>query len=118
MAVDPEDVVQTSNDVKLPASEIHPCWHWVSVAGCISVIALFEIVSLKAGMRGLGILTVIGSGVLMARRRIPYGWEGKAPSGHITGFSAWMVCLLLGALGVAMVTQPGMMLVLFGWAKQ
>lgn len=101
--------------VKLPLPEKYSRWRTVSFAAFAVMAFLFLFVSSRAGMRGLGVVMLIGSGAQIAARRIPYGWEGKEPSGYITGFPALLVSLLMGTLGMAMIFQPALMLTLFGW---
>ncbi|BBL70080.1 hypothetical protein MoryE10_06860 [Methylogaea oryzae] len=69
-------------------------------------------------MRGAGLLMLVGAGVQLATRRIPYGWEGLDPAGYITGVPAVVLSLLMGLAGAAMLAQPELMLVLFGWDNQ
>ena len=94
---------------KLSASRI------ASFCAFAAVVALFMLVSSKAGMRGLGVSMLIGAGVQAFTRRIPYGIEGREPSGYITGSAAVLLSLLMGLVGVAMVAQPDLVLALFGW---
>lgn len=101
--------------VNLPPSERLTSWRLVGFAGFAAVVALFLLVSSKAGIRGVGALLLVGAAVQLATRRIPYGWEGREPSGHITGFPAVLLSLLMGAAGIAMLVRPDLMLMLFGW---
>ncbi len=80
------------------------------------VVVLFSFVSTKAGMQGMGVLMLAGAGAQLATRRIPYGWEGREPSGHITGVPAVILSLLMGSIGIAMLARPELMLVLLGWS--
>ena len=102
--------------MKLPPPERLSRWRIASFAAFAVVVGLFVFVSSKAGMQGMGVLTLAGSGVQLATRRIPYGWERREPSGHITGVPAVVLSLLLGVLGMAMLLRPELMLVLFGWS--
>ena len=102
--------------MKLPPRERLTLWRVASIVAFALVVVLFMFVSSKAGMRGMGALTLVGAGVQLATRRIPYGWEGREPSGHITGVPAIVLSLLMGAVGVAMLARPDLMLVLFGWS--
>ena len=94
-----------------------PINRWSILGFCCfaAVICLFTLVSPVAGMRGLGIVTIGSALGGIVSRRIPYGWEGREPSGQITGGLAVALSLLFGCLGVAMLTRPKLMLVLFGW---
>jgi hypothetical protein len=83
------------------------------VAGTSSLavaVALFIFVSSRAGMRWLGIVMLVGGIVQTIQRRIAYGWEGRPPSGYITGVPAVIVGVLWCALGVAMLAQPDFIL--------
>ncbi|WP_332852238.1 hypothetical protein [Duganella sp. S19_KUP01_CR8] len=102
--------------VKSPFPEKYSRWRTVSFAAFAVMVALFLFVSSKAGIRALGVMMLIGAGVQIAARRIPYGLEGKEPSGYITGFPALLVSLLIGTIGIAMIVQPELMLALFEWA--
>jgi hypothetical protein len=101
--------------MKLPPPERLSLWRIASFVAFAVVVGLFVLVSSKAGMRGMGLLTLAASGVQLATRRIPYGWEGREPTGHITGVPAVVLSLLLGGLGMAMLVRPELMLVLLGW---
>ena len=104
--------------MQIPPSENSTVWRiagWVSFA---VTVALFTFVSSRAGMRWLGIVMLVGAAVQITQRRIVYGWEGRAPSGYITGVPAVLLGLLLGALGLAMLAKPEFMLILFGWDRQ
>jgi hypothetical protein len=102
--------------MKLPPSERLSRWRIAGFAAFAVVVALFVFVNSKAGMQGMGVLTLAGAGVQLATRRIPYGWEGREPSGHITGVPAVVLSLLMGILGIAMLARPQLMLALFGWS--
>lgn len=69
-------------------------------------------------MRGAGVVMLAVAGRHLVIRRIPYGWEGREPSGYITGVPAIVVGMLMGAVGFAMLAQPELMLVLFGWSEK
>lgn len=104
--------------MRIPPPESSSVWRiagWVSFA---VTAALFMFVSSRAGMRWLGVVMLVGAAVQIIQRRIAYGWEGRAPSGYITGTPAVLLGLLLGALGLAMLAKPDFMLVLFGWEGQ
>lgn len=102
--------------MKLPAPERLSRWRIASFSAFAVVVALFVFVSTKVGMQGMGVLMLAGAGIQLATRRIPYGWEGREPSGHITGVPAVVLSLLLGIVGTAMLARPELMLVLFAWS--
>ncbi|WP_417071017.1 hypothetical protein [Niveibacterium terrae] len=104
--------MQNSSPEKLSIRRI------VGWASFVVTIVLFAFVSSRAGMRWLGAATLAGAVVQLYRRRIAYGWEGQEPSGYITGIPAILFGLLLGALGLAMLGQPDIVLALFGWDNQ
>ena len=60
------------------------------------VVALFTFVSDKAGMRGLGFTLLMGAALGQRKGRFSYGLEGRPPSGHITGWLATALWVLLG----------------------
>jgi len=92
-------------------------WSILGLCGFVAIVCLFTLVSAVAGMRGLGVIA-IGSAVGgIVSRRIPYGWEGRDPSGHITGGVAVALSVLFGCLGIAMLVRPQLMLILFGWSE-
>lgn len=81
-------------------------------------VALFLLVGSRAGMRWMGVVTLAGAVVQIVQRRIAYGWEGREPSGYITGIPAVVLGVLLGALGAAMLVRTDFMLAVFGWDKR
>jgi hypothetical protein len=103
--------------VQSPPPDTQSHWRSAGLVTLVMVVALFSFVSFQAGMRGLGASMIIAAGVQITVRRIPYGWKGKEPSGYITGSSAVLICLLLGAIGMAMIVRPEFMLTLFGWTE-
>ncbi len=97
-----------------------PINRWSILGFCClaAIVCLFTFVDPVAGMRGLGVATIGSALGGIVSRRIPYGWEGREPSGHITGGLAVALSLLLGGLGLAMLVRPRLMLILFGWSEQ
>jgi hypothetical protein len=104
--------------MKLPPTEHLSRWRLAGFCAFIVVVALFQLVSSKAGMMGVGIMMLAGAVFQLVTRRIPYGWEGLEPSGYITGVPAILLSLFMFAAGLAMLLQPEFMLVLFGWANK
>ena len=102
--------------MKLPPPEQMSRWRIASFAAFAVVVALFVLASSKAGMQGMGVLTLAGACVQLATCRIYYGWKGREPSGHITGVPAVVLSLLMGIIGIAMLACPQLMLALFGWS--
>jgi hypothetical protein len=106
------------DDMKLQPPEKLSASRIASFCAFAVVVALFMFVSPKAGMRGLGVSMLVGDGVQAVTGRIPYGIEGREPSGYISGPAAVLLSLLMGLVGVAMIAQPELMLALFGWAAE
>jgi hypothetical protein len=79
------------------------------VVGGIFVIAIAIAFALDRlwGWRLIGIAEAAWGAWMVATRRIPYGVEGEAPVGYITGGLALMVGLAAIALGVAFIFAPG-----------
>jgi hypothetical protein len=103
--------------MNIPRPEQLSLWRVASFVAFAVVVALFLLVSSKAGMRGAGVVMLVVSEIHLVTRRIPYGWEGREPSGYITGVPAVMVGMLTGAVGAAMLAYPELMLALFGWSN-
>ena len=104
--------------MKLPPTERFSRWRVAGFGAFVVVVALFQLVSYKAGMMGVGIMMLAGGVFQLVTRRIPYGWEGLEPSGYITGVPAVLLSLLMCVAGFAMLLQPEFMLVLFGWVNK
>jgi uncharacterized membrane protein YfcA len=104
--------------MQIPPPEKSSAWRIAGMASFAIGVALFLLVSSRAGMRWMGVVTLVGAVVQIVQRRIAYGWEGREPSGYITGIPAVVLGVLLGALGVAMLVQTDLMLAVFGWDKQ
>jgi hypothetical protein len=82
----------------------------------IVVVALFLFVSAKAGTRAVGIFMIISAVLQMRKGRIAYGWEGRPPSGYITGFISTVLNVVFVAIGLAMVVWPELAMGILGWA--
>lgn len=105
-------------EMKIPPPENSFVWRTVGWASFAVTVALFMFVSSRAGIRWLGVVMLVGAAIQIIQGRIGYGWEGREPSGYITGVPAVLLGLLLGALGLAMLAEPEFMLGLFGWDRQ
>jgi hypothetical protein len=101
--------------MKLPPKEPLSHGRVASSVAFIVVVALFQLVSPRAGMMGIGVMMLTGAEYQMVTGRIPYGWQGRESSGYITGVPAVLLSLLMCAAGLVMLLQPEFMLVLFGW---
>jgi hypothetical protein len=99
----------------MPPVEASNKWRIAQILSVVAVGAVFIWGGGRQGMRGLGILMLVGMCSQLRTRRIPYGWEGREPSGYVTGLPAVLIALLYGAAGVLMLAQPDFMLYLFGW---
>jgi uncharacterized membrane protein YfcA len=103
---------------KVPPPERLSAWRVIGWASFAIGVALFLFIGSRAGMRWFGVVTLAAGAVQVVQRRIAYGWEGREPSGYITGVPAVLLGLLIGALGLAMLAKPDFMLVLLGWNDQ
>lgn len=90
-------------------------WKFIRLAQFVAIVALFLFAGPIAGIRGVGVSTVVWAGAYLLTRRIPYGWEGQESSGYVTGFPAVLICLVMFAAGVAMLVEPDLMLEVLGW---
>jgi hypothetical protein len=79
------------------------------------VVGLFLFVSTKAGTRGVGVCMLGGALIQLREGRIAYGWEGRPPSGHISGWPAKLVSVVFGALGLAVLIWPDVAMGVLGW---
>ena len=86
---------------------------------CFAVVAgLFMFVSAVAGTRAAGVAMLAGAVLQQVRGRIPYGWEGREPSGFLTGGTAKVVNLIMAAIGVALAIWPRAAMNIFGWSNE
>ena len=77
-------------------------WEWLLF--CAILLAFW--IDQELGFRFLG-LVVVGYGiVIIVTRRVPYGIEGHAPSGYITGGFAVVIGVLQIALGIVLLAAP------------
>ena len=90
-------------------------WKFIEIAQFIAIVALFLFVGPKAGIRAVGVSLLVWAAAYLLTRRIPYGWEGQEPSGHVTGFAAVLISLVMCAAGAAMLVGPDFMLEVLGW---
>lgn len=91
-------------------------WQALSWLGFLLVGAAFISGSPVAGMRVMGLLTLGHAIGCVVVGKVPYGWEGREPSGYITGFPLILFSVFMGAVALAMLVRPHLMLALFGWA--
>ncbi|MBK1679659.1 hypothetical protein CKO20_04630 [Rhodocyclus tenuis] len=101
--------------IQTPPPEKSSAWRIVGWVSFAVAVALFMFANSLSGMRWLGVVTLVGAAIQIIQQRITYGWEGREPSGYITGIPAVLLGLVLGALGLAMLARPELMLALFGW---
>jgi hypothetical protein len=65
----------------------------------IAIALINDRLSIAAWLLGLG--TIGGAIALFVKPRLPYGWEGRAPSGYIEGTPARIVAIIFGLMGIA-----------------
>jgi hypothetical protein len=87
-------------------------------AAFLVIVSLFMFVSTKAGTRGVGVCVIVGALIQQISGRIEYGWEGRPPSGYITGWAAAVLNLVFGILGLAMVIWPDIAMGILSWDKK
>lgn len=87
-------------------------------AAFLVVVLLFLFVSTKAGTRGVGVYMMVGALIQQFSGRIEYGWEGRPPSGYITGWTALVLNLIFGMCGLATVIWPDIAMGILGWDKK
>jgi hypothetical protein len=90
----------------------------VGMLAFLAVVALFILVSAKAGTRAVGACMVAGALIQHREGRIAFGWEGQPPSGYITGWLARLLSLIFGALGLAVSIWPEVAMAILGWDRQ
>jgi len=69
----------------------------ISAAVFVFLIAAF-FYDRTLGWRALGIAEVAFGFWVIRKRRVAYGWDGRPPSGHLSG----PVALLIGALAIGL----------------
>lgn len=74
------------------------------------IVGLFIFVSNRAGIRATGVSLLVTSAYQLQSDGIPYGWEGREPSGYIRGIWKLVCCALLAALGIALLAAPDVVL--------
>ncbi len=90
-------------------------WRVGKYIGVAGVVAAFAFAGEAAGARAIGLLVIAQAYVFLSARRIPFSWEGKEPSGYITGPWVQVLAVLLGGLGAAFVAKPALLLALLGF---
>ena len=92
--------------MELPPPEPWTKWSYVQLA----LVALIVIVTITyghaAGIRLAGLYGLAHTAVYLWQRKIPYGWQGRRASGHLTGGAAIVVGLMLAAISATMVAFP------------
>jgi len=81
------------------------------------VVALFVFVGNKAGARAVRGVMIFGAVWQQLKGRIPYGWEGRKPSGFLTGGLATVVNLILAALGFFVLVWPAVAMDVLCWSS-
>jgi len=67
--------------------------------GFIAVVALFLGFGQSVGWRAVGVLQLVFSVLILRRREVPVGWEGREPAFHIRGL--WALLAGVVSLGLA-----------------
>jgi len=67
--------------------------------------------------RALGVVVALGGAYNLRRGSIPYGIEGRAPSGHITGLAAKILSAAIITLGLLVAVKATEAACLLGWAQ-
>jgi hypothetical protein len=81
---------------------------WVTVAWVVAIAAValtYTFIGREAGLRALGGAMIAGAGLQQWLGAIPYGWEGREPSGHLTGWGLTAFNLAFGLTGLAMLVS-------------
>jgi hypothetical protein len=98
------------------AEQQEPSWWRVGkYIGFALVVAAFAMGGERVGGRAVGLFIVLQAYILLQTKRLPYGWEGQDPSGHITGPVVQVLAVLWGGLGAAFIARPTFMLGLLGF---
>ena len=87
---------------------------WALFAALVIVFLVFGPVAL---LRVLGVVLAAGGIYSFLQGSIPYGIEGRPPSGYISGTSARLVSLAILALGVLLVAAAPEAACITGWAQ-
>jgi hypothetical protein len=88
-----------------------PSW-WL---GAAFVALAYLALGAHAAVRAGGLLIMLYAYAEFLKARIPYGWEGREPSGYLEGTAAKVVAALFGLVGLAAAIAPDFMLVVVGW---
>lgn len=70
------------------------------------VTAALFFVSSIAATRALGVFIVLLALVQYRQGRIAYGWEGRPPSGYLTGMPVTVVSAIFAVAGLALIVWP------------
>lgn len=90
----------------------------IELGAFLVVVALFLFVSTKAGTRAVGTCMLASALVQQWKGEIAYGWEGRPPSGYITGWPATLLNLILGLLGIAVIIWPEVAMSILEWIEK
>ncbi len=94
--------------------------NWEKIIGYF-VFALLVLVFFAFGAvaltRAVGIALIGTSVYWFVQGNIPYGIEGREPSGYFAGAAARLISIASALLGVALVVAAPKAACLFGWAQ-
>jgi len=88
-------------------------WTVVQFPVFVAIVIVWLNVSAELALRMIGVVAVASGAVQMWHRKIAYGWEGREPSGYITGIPAFVISAVLVAVGVLLVVAPQFAMPLF-----
>jgi hypothetical protein len=72
----------------------------------IAVAVLFAYGREILAVRGIGLLIMFHAAVLYRAKRLPYGLEGAAPSGRVTGWRLKALAMAVCAIGLVLALRP------------
>ena len=85
--------------------------------GIFAIVALaFVLFSIETGTRVIGGVMIFGALWQQLKGRIPFGWEGQAPSGYFTGGIAIILNLAMAMFGLAIFIWPEVAMAVLGWS--
>ena len=80
------------------------------------VLMTFVLFGIETGARVLGGVMISSALWKQLKGRIPYGWEGQAPSGYLSGGIATILNLAMALFGLAILIWPEVAMAVLGWS--